>query len=323
MVGIMKKSTGLIIFILAILSASLCLAGSSMDYPQNTGPSRTDEAIGIDNPAGAWSINRFPYGDILGLIEDGDIPSGIARDTEVVQAFGIHELTYDHTLINTALQPGDVLDEDDMASDSATNPPSQQSAKAYIDALVSYLESLISSAVTALSSDDSDATLTDNGVDPGVLTITLDGTVCATFAAAGNTFGNSSVAISSLTSDHSYLGLRPLELLTGGATIDPFKAAYYNGTTGKVAAADASVPQEAHFITVTSTTDTNPVYVLREGYIRDDTWNWSAGYIYLDTSGGFTQTPQSTSNYYNQIVGYMVTADVAYFNFNWPWVTVK
>lgn len=56
--------------------------GSAISYTQNTSPSRTDEALGIDDPSGSWSINRFPYSDILGLIIDGDIPSTIMRDSE-------------------------------------------------------------------------------------------------------------------------------------------------------------------------------------------------------------------------------------------------
>jgi hypothetical protein len=39
----------------------------------------------------------------------------------------------DKTLLNSALQPEDILDEDDFASDSASLPPSQQSVGAYIN----------------------------------------------------------------------------------------------------------------------------------------------------------------------------------------------
>jgi hypothetical protein len=38
--------------------------------------------------------------------------------------------------VNDKLNASDVLDEDDMATDSATQPPSQQSVKAYVDSLV-------------------------------------------------------------------------------------------------------------------------------------------------------------------------------------------
>jgi hypothetical protein len=51
--------------------------GDANDYLEKSPPARTDMALGIDTPAGAWSIKRFQIADILGLIEDGDIPEGL------------------------------------------------------------------------------------------------------------------------------------------------------------------------------------------------------------------------------------------------------
>lgn len=55
--------------------------------------------------------------------------------------------------------------------------------------------------------------------------------------------------------------------------------------------------------------------VLLKGYIRNDSWNWSGGLIYVSTvSGELTQTAPSGSGDQVQVVGYAVTADVMYFS---------
>jgi hypothetical protein len=314
MVGIMKKSTGSIIFILAILSASLCLAGSSMDYPQNTGPSRTDEAIGIDNPAGAWSINRFPYGDILGLIEDGDIPSGIARDTEVVQAFGIHELTYDHTLINTALQPDDVLDEDDFASDSKDYPPSQQSAKAYVDAMASYLQSLIGAASgTTIMEDDSSIDVDDSGT--GQIPIVVDSVEIAKATVDGFTTGQPYLA-TTLSSDDTFEMDNPF-IFTAGSSISQWQLVTYSSDSKMDAGSSAAAATRAWGVALAASTDTNPLYVGQHGVGRNDAWSWTPlAVLYLTTAGGMTETAPSGSGNVVQPVGIALTATVVYFDIN-------
>ena len=67
-----KKKTAAIWFLLVMLPV-LVIAGSAIDYTQNTSPATTDELLGIDNPTGSWAINRYPISDILDLIGDGTV----------------------------------------------------------------------------------------------------------------------------------------------------------------------------------------------------------------------------------------------------------
>jgi len=71
------------IFLSLLLLCGQSFAKSAIDYDVNLAPARSDYLIGIDNPAGAWAINNFTISDILGLIEDGDLPATITRDTEL------------------------------------------------------------------------------------------------------------------------------------------------------------------------------------------------------------------------------------------------
>jgi DUF4097 and DUF4098 domain-containing protein YvlB len=55
--------------------------------------------------------------------------------------------------------------------------------------------------------------------------------------------------------------------------------------------------------------------ILRRGKIRDDTWNWSAGPIYVSTTtGGLTQSAPSGSGDVVQVVGHALSADIAYID---------
>ena len=64
--------------------------------------------------------------------------------------------------------------------------------------------------------------------------------------------------------------------------------------------------------------------VLVEGTVRNDAWAWTpGGTIYVSaTPGGLTQTPPATSGDKVQQVGFALTADIAFFNFNSETVTV-
>lgn len=60
--------------------------------------------------------------------------------------------------------------------------------------------------------------------------------------------------------------------------------------------------------------------ILRRGFLRNDTWNWTLGngvanYIYASTTtGGMTQTAPTGTGDLVQILGYAVSADVIYFD---------
>lgn len=63
--------------------------------------------------------------------------------------------------------------------------------------------------------------------------------------------------------------------------------------------------------------------VLLKGYFRNDSWNWSAGLIYVSTTAGaLTQTKPSGSGNQVQIAGYAVSADVMYFDPQLPMVEI-
>lgn len=90
---------------------------------------------------GAATINLTPDGGTaLGakaIKKHGgtDLASGdIAAGAKVLMLYDGTNFQMISQLGNASLTSGDILDEDDMASDSATKVPSQQSTKAYVDA---------------------------------------------------------------------------------------------------------------------------------------------------------------------------------------------
>jgi hypothetical protein len=100
-------------------------------------------------------------GDIINLVTDG---SGNVRVTSVLDASDDPE-----GILTTA----DVLDEDDFASDSATLPPSQQSAKAYIASQVLDEDDFATdSAIKAPSQQSVGAYVKDNAAGLAALTMT-------------------------------------------------------------------------------------------------------------------------------------------------------
>lgn len=129
---------------------------------------------------------------------------------------------------------------------------------------------------------------------------------------------------SALSSDHTYKGFT-ITGENGGETIAQFEAVYFDFTAGEWLKADANAAGKfpATALAVTSSTDGAAITVLLSGLVRDDTWNWSAGPIYLSaTAGALTQTAPSTSGDNVQIIGYAKTADIAYFHFNPTFVEV-
>jgi len=83
---------------------------------------------------------------------------------------------------------GEVLDEDNMASDSATKLATQQSIKAYVDAEVGAV------STSSISTGDTSVAVTDTGSD-GTITITADGNTEVTINDTSATF-NGNVIVS-------------------------------------------------------------------------------------------------------------------------------
>lgn len=127
-----------------------------------------------------------------------------------------------------------------------------------------------------------------------------------------------------LGTDDTYSGTVITDI-NGGATIAQWEAVYYGfaDTEWLLADANGTGTYPAQGLAVAATTNGAAATVLTQGFVRNDAWNWSAGDIYLSaTPGGLTQTAPSTSGDKVQVVGFAVSADVAYFHFNPTYVEV-
>jgi len=122
--------------------------------------------------------------------------------------------------------------------------------------------------------------------------------------------------------DHSGNGLKTNHI-NAGATIT-FGQVLYLASDGEWALADAdasSTCQGLISIALEGGTDGNALNVLLNGFMRDDSWNWTAGgLIYASTTaGGLTQTAPSGTDDVVKIVGLALTPDIIYFH---PEITV-
>jgi hypothetical protein len=128
-----------------------------------------------------------------------------------------------------------------------------------------------------------------------------------------------------LAVDDTYAGTT-ISGRNAGATIAQWEAVYVGGSsTWLLADANAAGAAPARGLAVAAYVDTNPAIILTQGTVRNDAWNFTPnGPIYLSaTPGALTQTAPSTSGDIVQQVGYAITADVAYFDFNSTYLTVE
>ena len=119
------------------------------------------------------------------------------------------------------------------------------------------------------------------------------------------------------TTDHTATGLTA-DLLAGGP-IAAFQTVCIHTVTTEVVISDADAIATMPVIGIATAAiaDTNTGKVLLQGFIRDDTWNWTiGGILYADntTAGGMTQTAPSGSGDFVQVLGVALSADVVYFN---------
>jgi hypothetical protein len=116
--------------------------------------------------------------------------------------------------------------------------------------------------------------------------------------------------------DHTTTGLTA-EMLAGGA-IAAFDLVCVHTVTGEVVEADASAYATARVIGIApaAISDTATGTILLQGFIRDDTWNWTTGStLYLsETAGAMTHTAPTTDGAFVQVVGVALEPDVVYFN---------
>lgn len=77
-----------------------------------------------------------------------------------------------------------------------------------------------------------------------------------------------------------------------------------------------TIPAQGLAVAATAGAD-EAVTVLVYGIVRNDSWTWTVGgAIYLGVDGALTQTTPSSSGEIVQKVGYAISADIAFFDFN-------
>jgi len=121
---------------------------------------------------------------------------------------------------------------------------------------------------------------------------------------------------SALSSDHTYSG--DIDYITAGESVVFGDVLYHKWADHEYykAKADAAATAEAEVIALESKGDGQSCKVLRRGYIRDDSWNFSSCKVFLDTAtaGLATNTVPSTSGHQVKAVGRAFHADKIYFN---------
>lgn len=180
--------------------------------------------------------------------------------------------------------------------------------------------------------DVSDTTDAASGTTKKItITNLLGGGAGPTGAAGGDlggTYPNPTVVKQSLTaahgSDDTWTG-STISGLNAGATIAQWEVVYLGGSsTWLLADANGSGTYPARGLATAAYSNTDPAVILVHGTVRNDAWNWTpGGAIYLSGSvGTLTQTAPSTSGDKVQQVGFALTADIAFFDFNSTYLTV-
>ena len=158
-------------------------------------------------------------------------------------------------------------------------------------------------------------------VDDAFLKNDASDTTTGTITAAGLTLsetGHVNISTPLLTSaDHTYSGMTAQML--AGASVTAFNLVCIHSVTGEVIPADASAVATARAIGMAMADIANDGTgtVLLQGFIRDDTYNFTTigAPLYLsETAGAITATAPTTDGAFVQVVGVALTADIAYLN---------
>lgn len=153
----------------------------------------------------------------------------------------------------------------------------------------------------------------------------VDNTSDATKNTAAATLTNKIIDLTAAHAvDNTYQGLEIAGLNAGG-TLAQFDAVYISGSSTLLAAdANGSGTFPAKGLAVAAYVNGNAAKFLTYGTVRHDAWNWTPNSpIYLSgTAGGLTQTVPAASADNIQVVGYALTADIAFFDFNSNYVTL-
>ena len=120
-----------------------------------------------------------------------------------------------------------------------------------------------------------------------------------------------------LGTDDTYEGITIVGK-NAGETLTQWDAVYLK-SDGKwwLASAEFGATNKAWGLAVTAGTANNPLTVLAYGIVRNDAWAWTVGgEIYLSVDGALSHTTMSASGDIVQQVGYAISADIAFFDFN-------
>jgi len=174
--------------------------------------------------------------------------------------------------------------------------------------------------------DDDEFVYDDSGVLKKIDASELADYVLGKADSLNLSYSASETAGEPLDADDSYSGAT-LDGLNGGATIAQWEVVYFDGTAGEflLADADGSGTRLAFGLATAATTDGNPISIIREGFVRNDAWAWTAGQrLYMgDTPGAITATAPSTSTDTVKEIGLAITDDVIFVDFGKLELTVE
>ena len=130
--------------------------------------------------------------------------------------------------------------------------------------------------------------------------------------------------------DQKYSGI-VITGLNAGEAITAFDLVYFDGTENEwmIADADAAGKFPARGIALAAGTNGNPLDVLVKGVVREDTvfeWTANGATLYLDDVAGDAVEVAgipATSDDCIQVVGWSITNDMAYFDFDGHWMLVE
>jgi len=234
------------------------------------------------------------------------------------------------TLAGSGVATGDLLEIVDIGESENKKITIDEFFKAISSTARTNLGLAIGSDVQAYSSvlaatTASFLTADENKLD--AIEASADVTDATNVASAGAFMSNATVSLADAKSlsistpllagaDHTYTGLSA-QMLAGGA-ISAFDLVCVHTVTQEVIEADASAYATARVIGIApaAISDTATGTILLHGFIRDDTWSWTAGStLYLsETAGAMTHTAPSTDGAFVQVIGVALSPDVVYMN---------
>jgi hypothetical protein len=307
------------------------------NYPVVAAPALTDRMIGVMDPASSWYVGSVTLQTIIDLCAAEIGPVTAIETDPIVGAItgipisdgagnisaavaGTHYFSPSGTseiagLTDSATPASTDLLMSELASDGSK-------AKITIDALVSLITPGTPYEIVL---DDTEISITDDGVAAGQIDVTVDNTVVITITADGVQMGPAA-ATAALTENNTYSSTSLLTGLNAGESINQWATVYFSGTDGEWMNADANAAGKwpARGMAVAAGTNGNALDVITSGFVRFDTWNWVlTGNLDLclsETAGGVVACSDATlcsaEDDAYQIIGWAVTADIAYFDFS-------